>query len=278
MRRIGGWTLILATVALPLQAQAVLLRLNPRDGMVIRNQLTMETHGPRGFPSQVTSDTTLPLFRATLWQTQTITDLTEEEFTLTQVLDSVQIESPSLPMLAGLASETNDMMRGMVTVTRMTRRGVTTHVDVQLPEAMQDNVLAEALRGGLAGVDGGIGSQMNVALPERPVQVGETWLDSLDLTVPASGLDSSGTASYHTASTLRSLDGPVAVIGIVGNLRLAGSGLTGPLPSSTVTIEGEIRVDLEAGHLVSMTSEMSTRTPGPSGDLSFKVLVSSITR
>jgi hypothetical protein len=227
--------------------------------MVIRNQLTMETHGPRGFPSQVTSDTTLPLFRATLWQTQTITDLTEEEFTLTQVLDSVQ-------------------MRGMVTVTRMTRRGVTTHVDVQLPEAMQDNVLAEALRGGLAGVDGGIGSQMNVALPERPVQVGETWLDSLDLTVPASGLDSSGTASYHTASTLRSLDGPVAVIGIVGNLRLAGSGLTGPLPSSTVTIEGEIRVDLEAGHLVSMTSEMSTRTPGPSGDLSFKVLVSSITR
>lgn len=278
MRRIAGWALILATVALPLHAQAVLLRLNPRDGMVTRNQMKVETFSSGGLLPQMVTDTTLPLFRATLWQTQTISDLTEEEFTVTQVLDSVQIESPALPMLADLAGEANDIMRGTVTIIRMTRRGVTRHLDMQLPEAMQGSILAQTLQGSLGGGGGagGISSQMSVPFPERAIQVGDTWLDSLDLPMAASGLDSSGTVTYHTATSLRSIEGPVAVLGLVGTLQVAGGSLPGT--RSTFAVTSELRFDLEAGHLASMTSEMTSTTPGPTGDIPVRVVMSFLTR
>lgn len=276
MRRFAHLVLALAA-AVPLQAQEILLRLNPRDGTVTQYLMTVETFSPGGALAQATSDTTLPLFRATLWQTQTISDLTEEEFTLTQVLDSIQIDTPALPMLAGMAGETDDLMRGMVTVTRMTRQGATRHVDMRLPEAMEGNILAQALQSGVPGVDGsgGIGSQMYVPFPERAVQVGETWLDSLALSLPASGPDSSGTATLHTSSTLRRLDGPVAVIAVEGRYHLADADLPGPM---TLTMTSELTFDLEAGHLVGMTSEISGSTQGPTGDIPVRVLISSTTR
>jgi len=258
----------MTVVAGPVSAQGVLLRINPPEGQVTHHRMVVETYMKGGPMAQMAADTTLPFMRMRGWQTTTVTAVSGEEHTFTQVVDSMRVESPGMPQMAAMIGQMGDMMKGLKTVTRMTSRGKVTALEVTLPPAAQ--ALAGA-QGGTMGMGGGSGPSMSsfVLLPERPVRVGGTWRDSMTVALDSAGV-SGGTAKFVAMFTLKAMEGRVAVIGLDGTLTVSGAAMPAGM---SLTVTGEEKLDLDAGRVTAVTTEMSGTAPTAMGDVPMRVTV-----
>jgi len=253
-------------VAGPVSAQGVLLRINPPQGQVTHHLMVVETYMKGGPMAQMAADTSLPFMRMHGWQSSTVTAASGEEHTVTQVIDSMRVESPGMPQMAAMIGQVGDMMKGLKTVTRMTSRGQVTSLNVTLPPAAQ--ALAGA-QGGAMGMGGGTGPTMSsfVLLPERPVRVGGTWRDSMTVALDSAGV-SGGAAKFVATFTLKAMEGRVAVIALDGVLTMSGTSMPADM---ALTLTGEEKLDLDAGRVTAVTTEMSGTAPTAMGDVPMRV-------
>jgi hypothetical protein len=254
--------------AAPLSAQEVLLRLRPPQGQVTPYVMTMEMWMKGGPMAQMTTDTVSPFMRMTAWMTNSVTAAAPEEFTMSQAMDSVRVETPAMPAMAPMMGQMGDMMTGTKTITRSTSRGQVKTMEVELSPAMLDMIKAS---GQSPSAMGGVNNnplQQFYLLPERPVRVGASWRDSMTVAMDSAGM-AGGTMTYAATFTLRRMEGQVAVIGIDGRVVIAG----GPLPApTTMTITGDTRLDLTSSRMTSTAVDMSGTVPaGPMGEVPMKM-------
>ena len=96
-------------------AQSVLLRMKPPEGQVTHYQAVVETYMHGGPMAQLATDTTQPFMRMHMWQTTTVTAESGDQHTLNQVVDSARVESPAVPQMSAMMSQTGQMMQGTAT-------------------------------------------------------------------------------------------------------------------------------------------------------------------
>jgi hypothetical protein len=221
--------------------------------------------------AQMAADPNAPFMRMAAWMTSTVTAAAADEFTQSQVMDSVRMESPAMPAMGAMMGQVADMMRGTATIQRSTSRGRVLDIEVKLSQAMQDMMKS---MGGAGGMGGGMGGGNNSPLssfwllPEGPVRVGATWRDSMTVALDSAGM-AGGNVSYTASFTLRGMEGRVAVIGIDGQMVVASPQLPTPM---TLTLAGDTRLDLAAGQMVTTTVDMSgTVTMGPGTEVPMKM-------
>lgn len=257
----------LAAIGHTASAQSILLRIKPPQGQVTHYQAVVETYMHGGPMAQMATDTTQPFMRMQMWQTTTVTAASDEQHTLNQVVDSARVESPAMPQLSAMMSQTGQLMQGTATMMHLTSRGKVTALDVKLPPQLQSMMSAQG--GNTMGMGGGASGNLAsfLLLPEQPVQVGSTWRDSMTVHLDSAGT-AGGTASFAATFTLERMEGQVAVIGIDGTLSMSGGST--PAPSS-FAMTGETKLDLDAGRATAMTTEMSGTVASPMGEIPMRM-------
>jgi len=267
MRRSVIIAAALAATGHTVSAQGMLLRIQPAQGQVTHYQAVVETYMQGGPMAQMMTDTTQPFMRMHLWQTTTVTAESGAQHTLDQLVDSARVESPAMPQLSAMMSQTGEMMKGATTTMDLTNRGKVTALDVKLPPSLQSMMSAQG--GNTMGMGGGASGNLSsfLLLPERPVQVGGTWRDSMTVNLDSAGT-AGGKASFAATFTLERMEGRVAVIGIDGTLSMSGGSM--PAPSS-FGMTGETKLDLDAGRATVMTTEMRGTVASPMGEIPMRM-------
>jgi hypothetical protein len=275
MRALRGLIVAGLVVAGPLSAQEVLLRLRPPQGQVTPYLMTMEMWMKGGPMAGMITDTISPFMRMTAWMTSRVTAAAQEEFTMSQSMDSVSVETPAMPQMAGMMGNMGDMMKGTTTVLRSTSRGQVKSMDVELSQAMKDMMRAagQSPGGGMPGNQNPL--QQFLLFPEAPVRVGSSWRDSMTVAMDSAGM-AGAKMTYAATFTLRRMDGQVAVIGIDGKITVGG----GQMPSaSTMNLAGDTRLDLASSKMLSTAVDMSgTVSAGGMGEMPMKMKMSIVAK
>lgn len=254
--------------AAPVSAQTV-LRLHPAKGEVTHYTMTVETYMHGGPLVQMGADTSQPFTRMHSWQTSTVTDASADEFTVSRVLDSVQIESPAMPQMAQMMGGMTDMLKGAIATVRSTSRGFVKSIDVTMPPAVQSMSGPQGQQAmSMARQANGSGPASFVLLPEGPVQVGTSWQDSMVVPVD-SAASASANNTFAATFTLKSLANHSAVIDVKGTFNVRG----GTMPATTLGVTGQVTLDLAQGRPSAMHAEMNGSAPTPGGDVPITVKV-----
>jgi len=256
---------LLLISAVPLSAQqAVLLRLNPRQGQVNRYQTTVETYMQGGPMAAMGGDTTQPFQRMTMYQTRTCTNIIADTLVFSEVIDSANIEMPAMPQAAQFTGRMSEMLRGMTTTTKMDRRAhvFETHV-AGGPAAMMGGQGGAPGRG--RGASGGNGGRnMVYILPAAPVRPGESWSDSMVIKAD-SGQPSS---TFRATFRLERVEGRVAVISMNGSMDMPMQGAM-----TTMNTTGELRLDLGQGRLGGMQMTLSGDVQTQMGEVPMRMVL-----
>jgi hypothetical protein len=251
---LGAWLVVAGGIS-HARAQAVLLRVTPPVGQVTHYRSVTETW--MQIPGMPAGDSTQPTMKQTLFTTRTVTRMEGAARVLTTVVDSSHQEVPGMGDMGGRMG--GDMLRGMTTTQHVDERGNVLSVDVTPPPAAPPMV-ADAIRR-----SGGMGARSAAVMPERAVQPGETWTDSLTTSVGAGPQRQQ--AVFHVTYTLERVEhqggSRVAVVSLRGSVRGDSAGT----PGIAGTMTGELAMDLNAGRLIRSTTSMDMTAPTPQGSM-----------
>ncbi len=240
--------LALAGGAVQARAQAVQLRITPPVGQVTHYRTTSQTWIQ--MPGMPAGDTSQPTMTQTLFTTRTVTALEGTTRTMTTVVDSSRQELPGMGAMTGMGP--GDMLRGMITTQRVDPRGNVLSSEITPPPGAPP-MIAQAMRQG-----GQAGSRSATVMPERALRPGETWTDSM--TMPFGGQTEAGQAVFLITYKLERLErqgaARIAVVSWAGTVRSDAGAARGASGSMT----GQVSLDLDAGRMVSSTTEMNITT------------------
>lgn len=262
MKTAAGLAITLGLLPMALQSQEVRLRLGGNEGQFNRYESIMETWVRGGPMAQMASDTSLPMSRMTTWSTRTLTSVSGDTLTFSEVIDSARSENPAMPQMAAMAGQMAAALRGMTTTMHMSPRGKIYGVRVGGGAPTGPGGPG---RGG-RGMMGGGNARATYGFPERAVRAGETWSDSS--VVEESGVATSTLASYRLERLENRGTTRVAVISMNGTTasRMANG-------TSNMSITGEIKLDVTNSRLAELRLEMNGTMSSPRGDTPMKMVM-----
>jgi len=228
--------------------QTVLLRLSPPVGQVTRYRNVAQTW--MQVPGLNAGDTSQPAMSQTMYWTRTITDAHSNTWTARTVIDSSSVGSMS----------DGDRFRG--TVIRQTY-DATGRLDSSsvTPPPGADSLMVAGTR--LAGhVLGSLPS--NLSMPSRPLRVGDSWADtvSVPLTTPKGNMTLKGRVMVTLENLERAAGDRVAVISSAGDFATDTAAVAAVGKAS---FHSTVRLDLDAGRLLSAITDQSTEILTPVG-------------
>lgn len=224
---------LLLTAAVPLQAQSVLLRLAPEEGLVSRYVLEMEN-----YVNAPMMNSDQPMMVGEIYTTQTVVGVEGDVVEYRVVTDSAEIRSPAMPQM----QQSMPDMTGQVQTMKLDTRGRL----VEIPGA--DTLPAETQQ---------IMSRMNgfgLELPENEVSPGDTWTASIETDTPA-GPGAEMKMAMDITYTLVAVSGDIATIEFQGPLTMSGS-QGGMMMEGSGTMSGTMEFDVERGRLASTDTQM----------------------
>jgi len=272
--------LILALAAAPSLAQAqdaVLLRVGGQPGQAIRYQAVIDMYMSGGPMAQMGGDTTQPMTRMTMFQTRTLSAITGDTLTFTEVIDSARSEMPAMPQMAAMAGQMGAMLHGMTTTTRMDRRARIFDVQVSGgPMAAMGGAGGAGgpggggmggPGGGRRGMMGGGGGSRNMlfVLPEGRVRPGDSWSDSTKIV----GQNGQPNGMFRATFRFERVDHGLAVVSLNGSADIPTEG-----QMSTMTTIGEFRLDIAQGRLSGMNMTMSGTMQSRMGPTPMRMVMS----
>ena len=268
--------LVLALAGAPAMAlaqDAVLLRVGGQPGQSIRYQAVMDMYMSGGPMAQMGGDTTQPMTRMTMFQTRTLSAITGDTLTFTEVVDSARSEMPAMPQMAAMAGQMGAMMRGMTTTTKMDRRARI--FDVQMTGGPMAAMGGGAGgrggpgggRGGMMGGGGGGSGARNMLfiLPEGRVRPGDSWSDSTRIV----GQDGQPNGTFRATFRLERVERGQAVVSLTGSADIPTEG-----QMSTMNTTGEFRLDVAQGRLSAMNMTMSGTVQSRMGPTPMRMVMS----
>lgn len=266
VRRPVVTAVLICVVAAPLTAQQpVLLRLNARKGQVNHYQAVVETYMQGGPMASMSTDTTQPFQRTTLFQTRTCTDIVADTLVFTEVIDSARIEMPAMPQAAQFAGAMAARLSGMTTTTKMDRRARVYDSEVAGGPAAMAGGQRGGAGGGRRGMGGGGSSGRNMVyiLPANPVRPGDSWSDSMVIRS-----DSGQASTFRATFRLERVERQVATISMTGSVDMPVQGTT-----ATMNTTGQLQLDLERGRLGGMQMTMVGEMPTQMGNVPMRMVM-----
>jgi len=237
----------------PVAAQdAILLRLNPAAGQVIRMRADMDAW--LRTPLFAGADTTQPTAQVTSFITRIITSPDAQQIELTDHTDSSTFDFPAMRGMMPAAGS-GDLLRGMRTMSRLDPRARS--VATMVVEAPNLPTGMPALIRGVQGLTVAIARLTTVSLPEQPVRPGDTWTDSLTFDLAnVPGLTGVGVVGAGTGqATMRferiehRFGARIAVITAVATAN-AGAGDAAQAATLNISATSTVDLDLDAGRFV----------------------------
>lgn len=231
--RVAGLAALALALAAPVQAQAVLLRLDPEQGQVSRYVMDMET-----FMEAPMMSSDQPFMVAQVYTTQTVAAVEGDVITYTMVTDSANFETPAMPMM----QQNMPDMAGEIHTMKMDTRGRVVELnDEDLPPEAQQMLNQ-------------MGTGFGMQLPENEVSPGDTWTARFEMGAPgAPGADME--MMIEVTYTLVSVSSGLASIAFEGPVSISGGqGAQGMDASGTMS--GSLVFDVDAGRMNSTETEM----------------------
>ena len=264
-----------ATPALAGAQDAVLLRVGGQQGQSLKFRSVIETFMQGGPMAAMGADPSLPMNRMTLYQTRTLTAITGDTLTFTEVIDSAASEMPAMPQAAAFAGGMGAMMRGMTTTTKMDRRAriFDTEVSGGPMAAMGGGAggaggppggMGGGRRGGGMGGGGNNNRNMVFLLPEGRVRPGDTWADSMVV----EGQQGQPNSVFRATFRLERVESGVAVVSINGSMDMPMQGQV-----TTMQTTGEFRLDVAHGRLNAMNMTMSGTMQSQGGEMPMRMVM-----
>ncbi|HEY2805100.1 MAG TPA: hypothetical protein VGI92_04500 [Gemmatimonadales bacterium] len=272
--------LLMATVVAGARGQEVLLRIGGQQGQSMKYQTVMEMWMSGGaMPPGMTMDTTQPFMRRTAFQTRTVTAVTGDTLTMTEVTDSTHVETPAMPQMAGMMQAMAQMTPTVTT--RMNDRGViySTSVDMGAAGAGGGGMAGMGGGGAMGGGRGGRGGPGGMAglgrnqrtffeLPRAAVHVGDSWVDTMNV---AGATPEEPTTNMVATYNLKRVDqrggARIAVVGMTGTLSTSG----GTQPPQQMAMNGEFQLDVSGRKLAGMNMAMNGTVQTPRGTTPVKM-------
>jgi hypothetical protein len=227
------------------QAQPVLLRVTPPVGQATHYRSV--TQSWMQIPGMPAGDSTQPTMTQTLFTTRTVTGMDGTARIITTVVDSSRQD------MGGMGGMGGDMLRGMTTTQHVDPRGNVLSTDVTPPPGAPP-MIAQAMR------QGGGSARGAAVMPERAIEPGATWTDSMTIPVGA-GQQTVFHVTYKLERLERLGGARVATVSWQGTVRSDSAAMGG----AGGTMTGQLTLDLEAGRLTSSTTEMHITTQTPQG-------------
>jgi uncharacterized protein DUF6263 len=193
----------------------------------------------------------------TMFQTRTLSAVTGDTLTFTEMIDSARSEMPAMPQMAAMAGQMGSMMRGMQTTTKMDNRARIFDVQVSGgPMAAMGGAGGAGGPGGgrrgMMGGGGGGGRNMVFVLPAGRVRPGDTWSDSTKI----AGQNGQPDGMFRGTFRLERVERGVAIVSFNGTADVSmQQGMT------TMSSTGEFRLDVAQGRLNGMNMTMSGNGP-----------------
>jgi len=227
-------------------AQTVLLRVTPPVGQATHYRSVSETW--MQIPGMPAGDSTQPTMTQTMFTTRTVTGMDGTARVITVVVDSSRQEMGGMGGMGG-----GDMLKGMTTTQRVDPRGTVLSNDVTPPPGAPP-MMAQAIRQN-AGA-----ARSAAVMPERAIQPGETWTDSMTIAV-GPGQQTVFHVTYKLDRVERQAGARIAIVSWQGTVR-SDSAAAG---SAGGTMTGQLALDLDAGRLTSSTTDMRITAQTPQG-------------
>lgn len=254
MYRVTAALALAAAVApVPAAAQPVRLRFTPPVGQVTHYKSVSQTW--MQIPGLSAGDTSAPAMTQTLYTTKRVTAMDGANRVVTTMVDSSTREVPSMSgmMPAG------DPLRGMLTTQRIDERGHIVAWELTPPPGLPPQVADALKRGGNASSSGNV-------LPQAAVKPGDTWADSMEITLgggPGAGGPTHLRITYRLDGVEQRAGARVALISMTGS-EAAGAG---------ATVSGQVTMELGSGRIIRSTRDISGQVQGPSGTLPIRIRV-----
>ena len=226
---------LLVASAAQAHAQAVQLRLTPPVGQVTRYRIVSQMWS--------SGDTSAAPALSTLYSTRTIMAMDGANTVVKTVMDSTVMVMPGGG--GGRAGMVGDMMRGMTMTQHMDPRGHVLSTEVTPPPGLPPYMADMMQRN-----SGSDNSRSTAVMPEGAVSPGYTWTDSM-VTSASAGPGQPTRVVWTVTYTFERVEhaggARLAIISMNGTQQ---GGLTG-------TFTRELTLDLDAGRLAHMTSNMT---------------------
>jgi hypothetical protein len=231
-----GAGLVLAAAA-QAHAQAVQLRFIPSVGQVAHYRTATQIWA--------SGDTTAAPMLSTLYSTRAVTGMDGANYILKTVMDSTVTSMPSGGGRPGMGG---DMMRGMIVTQHLDPRGRVLSSEITPPPGLPPFVANMMTRN-----SGSTNNRNTAVWPEGPVSPGYTWTDTMSQSASAGRgkqVQFTFIMTYKFERIEHQGGSRVAIISMNGT---AQGGQTG-------TYTGEIAMDLDAGRMSHMATNMTMQT------------------
>ena len=224
-------------------AQAVDLRFTPSVGQVTRYKMTSQ--------AWLSGDTTSAPMVTTMFQTRTVVSMDGPNYVVKTVTDST-----ISPMAGG-----RDPMRGMAVTQHLDPRGRVLSTEMTPPPGLPPFVANMMQRNSGQNAN----SNRTAILPDHPLNVGDTCTDTMVTSSSAGGRGRPQQVSFIVTYKLVRVEtqggSRVAVISMDGTEQGGANG----------TVTGEMALDLGAGRLAHMNSDMSFQPQPGAGTMRTKM-------
>lgn len=228
---------LLVAAAAQAEAQAVQLRFTAPVGQVTRYRTVNQMWA--------SGDTTTAPMLSTLYSTRTIMAMDGANYVVKTVMDSTVTAMPSGG--GGRPGMGGDMMRGMAITQHMDPRGHVLSTEVTPPPGLPPFVANMLQRN-----SGSNDNRPTAVWPEGAISPGYTWTDSM-VTSASAGRGRPTQVVYIVTYRLERVER-------TGGARLAIISMNGSRPGGqTGAVTGEIALDLDAGRLAHMVTNMTVQ-------------------
>lgn len=234
-RRVALVAMLALPGAVPLQAQSVLLRLNPEAGLVSQYVMNIEVFVES--PMMPASDG--PMMTGEMFQTQTIASVDGDVFELTTTTDSANL---AMPGMAGMGQVPDPS--GQTQTVKMDSRGRIVEpptMEGASPEAQQ--MMSQ------------LGNSFGLELPEGEVSPGDSWRANFDIDVPGQ-MGMQMTMAMDVTYTLERVEGDLVTLSFTGPMIVSGGG-QGMTMDGDGTMEGTMVLDIGVGRITESTTSVA---------------------
>ncbi len=165
--------------ASPSPSAGILLRLNPPEGQVSQYKYVSETttdmEGMPGMDSGMT-------LGQTMFVTTRVLEVSDTLWTLSQVIDSVDVDAPAI---MAMMTKTMEGIEGLTMTMVMTPRGEV--ISSEMEGGDLDATMEAAMEAAFDAVTEAMGG-LSIELPEGPVFPGDSWTVPTDKTMSMAGV------------------------------------------------------------------------------------------